>query len=336
MEIDTSRSISIGDDDDADSKLYVGFRPAPSTPKLNEEIIHTKKSTTFIKSFDSNIERIRIENHVYTASIGRDINLRTFHESTAITHGGQLNTKKFAACVMRWRDPRIALLLFACGKIVCSGAKNRYQARLAIKDAVKIVRSIGYTDVDLKHVQGKLQNMVVSVKLKFGVNLDSLSQQRSDICLYQKEMFPGASLKLACLGSINVAVYSAGRLIITGAKDINDIKKSIAVTLPILMRHRKVISRDPVTKLSTKTKSEQFGKILDINLAVQDMKNKQKSFQKATPKNQKTPEILKEFMGFEEKQSTPIKTEDPLFNTSTTNLSDLSASMRSFLPISRS
>ena len=36
----------------------------------------------------------------------------------------EYNPKRFAAVIMRLRDPKTTALIFAAGKIVCTGAKN--------------------------------------------------------------------------------------------------------------------------------------------------------------------------------------------------------------------
>lgn len=326
-------------DSDEEEGRWSGFKPAPNVPKLNIEVVDSKKSTTFIQSFDDDVERIRVENYVYTAFAGREINLDAFHAMTDTTYGPQVNHKKFAALVMRVREPRIALLLFSCGKIVCSGAKNKYQARMVIKDTIEIIRSIGYTDVDASKVRGKLQNMVSSVKVKFAVDLDELAQTRPDICKYQKEIFPGASLKIPKLGRINVSVYTAGRLIITGAKEIRDIKKAINATLPIIKRHARAITLDPIAKLNSKYKGDDaFQKNSTINYQVETAKRRIKRDEETkTKKNKKQKieeeQLIEEESGKQEPKPKEDKAQEDLFK-SNVSLENLSGSLLKMLPLS--
>jgi transcription initiation factor TFIID TATA-box-binding protein len=350
---DIGDSYSTFGSDDEDDNSFVGFRPAPKEPKLNIDVIDSKKSTTFIENFSKYTERIRVENHVYTTNIGRPINLRAFLDKTETTHGSQYNPKKFAALVIRWRDPRIALLFFSCGKLVCSGAKNKFQARLVIKDALQIVWQLGYTDVKVNKVKGTLQNMVCSVKLKFGIDLDELANERSDICKYRKKIFPGASLKIPKLGSINVSVYSAGRLIITGAKKIADIKKAIKAVIPILIKHKREITMDPIAKINAKSKGDdKFTENSSRNLEIRLRKRKADVMEtdqevvtnEPTEQEEGEEEITTEHILFTEglldevhtiKQSEQHYDEDdePLFKSSTT-ISNVPDSLKRFLPMS--
>lgn len=345
---DTGESYSTFESDDEHN--FVGFNPAPKEPKLNIDVIDSKKSTTFIKNFSKYTERIRVENHVYTTNIGRPINLRAFLERTETTHGSQYNPKKFAALVIRWRQPRIALLFFSCGKLVCSGAKNKFQARQVIKDALSIVVELGYTDVSIANVKATLQNMVCSVKLKFGIDLDGLAIERSDICKYRKDIFPGASLKIDKLGSINVSVYDGGRLIITGAKKIADIKKAIQTVIPILIKHRKEINMDPIARLNAKSKNDdKFTKNSSINLEIRlRKKTKPDNAEEAGASDMEddiseVETITSEQIKFTEGRLAEMKMETgendmemdddvPLFKT-TTKITSVPDSLKRFLPM---
>jgi TATA-box binding protein (TBP) (component of TFIID and TFIIIB) len=325
-------------DSESGSGLF-GFKRAPKKAKLNIDVIESKKSTTMIENFASGTERIRIENHVYTTNIGRPINLRKLNEKTLTSHGPQYNQKKFAALVMRWRDPRIALLMFACGKFVCSGAKNRYQAKMVFKDAINIVHDLGYTDVNKNNIDGKLQNMVCSVKLTFGINLSELANDRVDICEYRKEIFPGAYLRIPKLGSINIGVYEGGKMIITGIKEIREIKLAINTVLPILSKYQRKITMDPIAILNSKSKHE--GTLSDntyINYQVQRTKKRATHDIVEEPVAKKQKEVaVKNFITVEDKGNTSIKGIGiealKEFASSVKDIDTVPDSIRSMLPI---
>ena len=51
--------------------------------------------------------------------------------------------KRFAAAIMRIRDPKTTALIFRSGKMVCTGAKSENDSRLAAKTYAKKLRQIG-------------------------------------------------------------------------------------------------------------------------------------------------------------------------------------------------
>jgi transcription initiation factor TFIID TATA-box-binding protein len=51
---------------------------------------------------------------------------------------------------MRIRDPKTTALIFASGKIVCTGAKNPDLSKQAAKKYAKIIKNCGFPDVIFK------------------------------------------------------------------------------------------------------------------------------------------------------------------------------------------
>ena len=62
----------------------------------------------------------------------------------------EYNPKRFAAVIMRIRDPKTTALIFASGKIVCTGAKNPDLSKQAAKKYAKIIKNCGFPDVIFK------------------------------------------------------------------------------------------------------------------------------------------------------------------------------------------
>lgn len=53
------------------------------------------------------------------------------HQRTLCAAAGPL--QRFAAVIMRIREPKTTALIFASGKMVCTGAKSEAESRLAAK-----------------------------------------------------------------------------------------------------------------------------------------------------------------------------------------------------------
>jgi len=56
----------------------------------------------------------------------------------------EFNPKRFAAVIMRIREPRTTALIFGSGKLVCTGAKSEEDSRLAVRKYARIVQKLGF------------------------------------------------------------------------------------------------------------------------------------------------------------------------------------------------
>jgi transcription initiation factor TFIID TATA-box-binding protein len=52
--------------------------------------------------------------------------------------------QRFAAVIMRIREPKTTALIFASGKMVCTGAKSEADSRLAARKYARIVQKLGF------------------------------------------------------------------------------------------------------------------------------------------------------------------------------------------------
>lgn len=63
----------------------------------------------------------------------------------------EYNPKRFAAVIMRIREPRTTALIFSSGKMVCTGAKSEEDSRLAARKYARIIQKLGFT-VSIKNL----------------------------------------------------------------------------------------------------------------------------------------------------------------------------------------
>ncbi|KAJ6884046.1 hypothetical protein NC652_031120 [Populus alba x Populus x berolinensis] len=56
----------------------------------------------------------------------------------------EYNPKRFAAVIMRIREPKTTALIFASGKMVCTGAKSEQQSKLAARKYARIIQKLGF------------------------------------------------------------------------------------------------------------------------------------------------------------------------------------------------
>lgn len=110
----------------------------------------------------------QLHNIVCTVNLGCKLDLKSI---ALLARNAEYNPKRFAAVIMRIREPRTTALLFSSGKMVCTGSKSEEQARLASRKYARIIQKLGFP---AKFLDFKIQNMVGSCDVKFPIRLEGL------------------------------------------------------------------------------------------------------------------------------------------------------------------
>ncbi|XP_024937790.1 TATA-box-binding protein isoform X2 [Cephus cinctus] len=83
----------------------------------------------------------QLQNIVSTVNLNCKLDLKkiALHARNA-----EYNPKRFAAVIMRIREPRTTALIFSSGKMVCTGAKSEEDSRLAARKYARIIQKLGF------------------------------------------------------------------------------------------------------------------------------------------------------------------------------------------------
>ena len=92
---------------------------------------------------------------------------------------------RFAAIIMRIRDPKTTALIFVSGKMAVTGAKSEDDSRLASRKYARIVQKLGF---DAKFSEFKIQNIVGSCDVKFPIRLEGLAYSYGSFSSYEPEV----------------------------------------------------------------------------------------------------------------------------------------------------
>jgi transcription initiation factor TFIID TATA-box-binding protein len=127
----------------------------------------------------------QLQNIVSTVNLNCKLDLKkiALHARNA-----EYNPKRFAAVIMRIREPRTTALIFSSGKMVCTGAKSEDDSRLAARKYARIIQKLGF---NAKFLDFKIQNMVGSCDVKFPIRLEGLVLTHAKFSSYEPELFPG-------------------------------------------------------------------------------------------------------------------------------------------------
>lgn len=149
----------------------------------------------------------------------------------------EYNPKRFAAVIMRIREPRTTALIFSSGKMVCTGAKSEDDSRLAARKYARIIQKLGFT---AKFLDFKIQNMVGSCDVKFPIRLEGLVLTHSTFSSYEPELFPGLIYRMV-KPRIVLLIFVSGKVVLTGAKVRQEIYDAFDNIYPILKSFKKAI-----------------------------------------------------------------------------------------------
>lgn len=153
----------------------------------------------------------------------------------------EYNPKRFAAVIMRIREPKTTALIFASGKMVCTGAKDEEQSKLAARKYARVIQKLGFKAV----FKGfKIQNIVGSADVKFPIGLEGLASHHGRFSSYEPELFPGLVYRMV-EPKIVLLVFVTGKVVLTGGKRREEIYQAFENIFPVLLEFRKQTTAAP-------------------------------------------------------------------------------------------
>ncbi|CDW73284.1 tata box binding protein [Stylonychia lemnae] len=173
-----------------------------------------------------------LQNIVATCNFGCKLDLRKIAINA---RNCEYNPKRFAAAIMRIREPKTTALIFQSGKMVCTGAKSEEISKNACKMYAKAVKKIGF---DVKLHEFKIQNVVASHDCGFPISLESISHEHDKFSTYEPELFPGLIYRMQS-PKLVMLIFASGKIVFTGAKTREQIKEAYQNIDPVLRKFKK-------------------------------------------------------------------------------------------------
>lgn len=183
------------------------------------------KSKPSAKGKGTNRPKVKIENVVASTSLGVELDLEAIAATLADT---EYEPEQFPGLILRLFEEKVgvkaAVLVFRSGKMVCTGTRSPETIRVAIKAAIKLLETVPKTKIPRKY-EVTVQNIVASSDLKTELNLDRIAFTL-DNAEFEPEQFPGLVYRMA-VPKVVFLLFRSGRIICTGAKNINDVHTAI-------------------------------------------------------------------------------------------------------------
>lgn len=173
---------------------------------------------------DKNYESLKIENIVASGEIAEFINLA---EVSRQIPNCELNTKRFPGAVYRIENPKIVSLIFSSGKIVLTGLRQKKDLKPGLDIIIGSLKKIGVKTLDVPRVA--ITNIVCSYDIGKQVNLNRVVVTLNlESIEYEPEQFPGLVYRIDD-PKIVALIFSSGKIILTGGKNIDDVKRGLDI-----------------------------------------------------------------------------------------------------------
>jgi transcription initiation factor TFIID TATA-box-binding protein len=163
---------------------------------------------------------IKIENIVATAAFGIRIPLEKIVEHV---EGSEYEPEQFPGLVYHVKDPKAAMLIFASGKIVCTGARTIADVRKAVAKVTMMIKSLNL-DVPKKY-KIQIENIVASAQIPARLDLDKIAFELEN-SEYEPSSFPGLVFRMKDPKAVFL-LFSTGKVVCIGTRKVEDIESAM-------------------------------------------------------------------------------------------------------------
>ena len=165
------------------------------------------------------VVEIKIQNIVASGKIADSLDLNAL--SLAMDDDGvTYKPEQFPGLVYRMKIPKVAVLLFSSGKVVCTGGKNVEQTMEAVRKVAETAAAAGAKVRDKLDVE--IQNIVATADLHTDFDLSLIATALlSENVEYEPEQFPGLVYRLKEPKAV-ILVFQSGKVVCTGTRTPED------------------------------------------------------------------------------------------------------------------
>jgi transcription initiation factor TFIID TATA-box-binding protein len=165
---------------------------------------------------------VKIENIVAFAQVADGFEISDLAE---MIPDFKYQPEEFNGLTWKLDYPKTAILIISNGKIICTGGETMEDVESSIKQVITKMK-IANIDIRLKP-KIEIQNIIASTDVEKELHLSSISKGLlMEHVNYKPEEFPGLLYEIVDLGAV-IIIFSSGRIVCTGTKNINDATKAI-------------------------------------------------------------------------------------------------------------
>ena len=162
---------------------------------------------------------IELENVVVSAHLLEEVNLKEISQAIP---DSKYDPDEFPGVSMLLDYPRVAVIILASGKVVCTGAKSLEEAKDAIGILIKRLKEHGFKVNESPKIN--VQNVVASANLGKEIDFEKVKKNVGEKVEYIPEEFPGLIYKHP---NTTVLLFKSGKIVCTGGINEREVKESI-------------------------------------------------------------------------------------------------------------
>ena len=167
---------------------------------------------------------INIENVVASATIAEELNIEAL---SMLLDDADYEPEQFPGVIYRLKEPKVAILIFRSGKVVCTGAKSIDSVRKAFELLTQQLKDAGISVV--KSPEVIVQNMVATWDTGQALDLTAITLSFGlERVEYEPEQFPGLVFRLSD-PKVVMLFFKSGKVVCTGAKSIEDLERAVDI-----------------------------------------------------------------------------------------------------------
>ena len=133
--------------------------------------------------------------------------------------------EQFPGAILKLKEPKVSMLLFKNGKVICSGASNEKEIAQGVVKASKLIHEIQKNVKIQKDPEYQVVNLVATANLNMTLDLFKTAMSLDNV-EYEPEQFPGAILRITD-PKLTLLLFKNGKLICAGAKKEEFLKKGL-------------------------------------------------------------------------------------------------------------
>ncbi len=145
--------------------------------------------------------------------------------------------EQFPGAILKLKEPKVSMLLFKNGKVICSGASSEREISLAIRKASKLIHEIQKKVKVQKRVKYNVVNLVATANLNQMLDLFQIALKLDNV-EYEPEQFPGAILRIS-EPKLTLLLFKNGKMICAGAKRESLLKRGLKVAAELIVGKRR-------------------------------------------------------------------------------------------------
>jgi transcription initiation factor TFIID TATA-box-binding protein len=166
--------------------------------------------------------------------------------------------EQFPGAILKIKEPKVSMLLFKNGKIICSGANSEKQIEQGIRKANKMISEI-QKDIKVKRkVDFEIVNFVATAALDMNLDLFEVAMKLNNV-EYEPEQFPGAILRLD-EPKLTFLLFKNGKMICAGAKKETHLRKGLKIVEEMIGKKTSAKKNKPVKKTTKKKTAKKVTK----------------------------------------------------------------------------